>query len=197
MDSLRYHLALILLLVFPPVLLYWLLLHPFVEFWRRIGPRLSYLTVGGIVLLGVGGLFAVRKPLLAAEFGLSYPLLSLGVLFLIMATKLRFALVGHIDNKTLVGLPELDPEGHSTALLCRGPYARVRHPRYLQLMLALFGYALIVNYAVIYLVCALWLAGVYTIATLEESERRRRFGAAYATYCRKVPRFIPHFKGSG
>ena len=73
MDSLRYHLALILLLVFPPVLLYWLLLHPFVEFWRRIGPRLSYLTVGGIVLLGVGGLFAVRKPLLAAEFGLSYP----------------------------------------------------------------------------------------------------------------------------
>ena len=194
MDSFRYHLALIVLLVSPPVLLFWLLVHPLVEFWRRIGPRRAYLAVGGIVLLGVGTLFLIRKPLLAEEFGLSYPLLTLGVLLLIGATKLRLALVGHIDNKTLLGLPELDPESHSTVLLCQGPYARVRHPRYLQLLLALLGYAFIVNYAVIYLVFALWWAGIFVIVTLEERELSRRYGAEYTRYCQKVPRFIPRFR---
>jgi protein-S-isoprenylcysteine O-methyltransferase Ste14 len=36
-----------------------------------------------------------------------------------------------------------------------------------------------------------WLALVMISILLEEREMRRRFGQAYADYCRRVPRFLP------
>jgi hypothetical protein len=35
MNAFRYYLALLLTVCLPPLLLYWLMLHPFVRFWRR------------------------------------------------------------------------------------------------------------------------------------------------------------------
>jgi Cu+-exporting ATPase len=67
----------------------------------------------------------------------------------------------------------------------------MRHPRYVQLLIALTGYALIANYLASYLVVALWVPGILVIALLEEKELRDHFGDAYQTYCRAVPRFLP------
>ena len=70
----------------------------------------------------------------------------------------------------------------------------MRHPRYVQLLVVLIGYALIANYLASYLAVALWVSGIYVIVLLEEKELRAHFGDVYVAYCRKVPRFVPKLR---
>ena len=191
MNVFRYYLALLYTVMFPPTLLTWLVVHPFVKFWRRIGLLWTYLMVTAVVFPGVVGLFLIRRTLLAVEFGTSWPLLALGVLCLAVAVRLRVSLHRHFSNTQLMGLPELAPDRYPQQLVTEGLHARVRHPRYLQYLLVLAGLALIANYAALYLTLAVLVPGIWLIVILEEKELRARFGPAYDDYCRQVPRFIP------
>jgi protein-S-isoprenylcysteine O-methyltransferase Ste14 len=76
-------------------------------------------------------------------------------------------------------------------LATEGLYSRVRHPRYLQLLLALLGYALFANYLAAYVVTLLAFVWVRLVVPVEERELRERFGEEHTRYCERVPRFIP------
>lgn len=193
MDAVRYYIALFLVVMLPPVLLYWLLIHPFIRFWRRLGPGLTYGLILTVMGLGGTGLFQARRTLLGLEFGTNYFLAALGVLAEAAAIWLWVVLHRHLAISTMLGLPELAPQKHPTALITGGIYARMRHPRYVQIVLTIWGYALIANYLAAYTVAALWLPGVCIIVRLEEKELRDRYGAAYEEYCRRVPRFVPRW----
>ena len=69
-----------------------------------------------------------------------------------MAVRLRARLSQNLDLKTLMGWPELDPEGHPIQLMTDGLCAKIRHPRYAQITLTLLGYALVTNYLAVYAV---------------------------------------------
>ena len=196
MDAVRYYIALIMLVTLPPTLLPWLVIHPFIRFWRRLGPALTHSLVLAVMSLGGAGLFLARKSLLAGDLGTNYLLIVLGVLLQVVSIWLWVVLHRHLSFKTLLGLPELAPRKYPAALITAGIYSRMRHPRYVQVILYFWGYALIANYPAAYAVAALWLPGVYVIARLEEKELRDRYGAAYEEYCRRVPRFLPHFSKS-
>ena len=195
MNTTRYVLALFLVITLPPLFLYWLLIHPFVNFWRGKGIGPAYTMILSMIVAAMIGLFALRHFLLGIDYGTSYPLAALGVALLIVAGSLRFKLQKHLDLRTLVGFPEIAPDRFPRPLITEGMYARIRHPRYVQLLIALAGYALIANYLAAYLAVALWVPGIYVIAVLEEKELRAHFGDAYDDYCRKVPRFLPKLKG--
>ena len=75
--------------------------------------------------------------------------------------------------------------------MTKGLYAQARHPRYLQLPLALLGWSLMANHLAAYVASALWIPGVCVIVVLEEKELRERYGREYEDYCRRVPLFIP------
>ena len=194
MNTARYFLALFLVITLPPLFLYWLLIHPFVSFWRGKGIALTYTVVLTIIGAAMIGLFSIRHDLLTTDFGMNYPLLTLGVLLLILSGRLRFAIQKHLSIKTLLGFPEIAPDSFPRELITDGIYARMRHPRYVQLLIALLGYALIANYLASYLAVALWLFGIYVIVLLEEKELRAHFGDVYFAYCRKVPRFLPKLR---
>ena len=191
MDSVRYFLALILVVTLPPLLLYWFLIHPLIDFWRKLGLVWTYSIVGGIMGGGIVGLFVVRHWLLAVELGTNYLLIVAGVICLSLSFALRLWLSRHMSIKTILGLPELAPDQYPSRLVTEGIYAFVRHPRYVQFLLALVGYALFANYLALYFVVFLWLVGIYPIVLLEETELRQRFGWEYEEYCRQVPRFLP------
>jgi protein-S-isoprenylcysteine O-methyltransferase Ste14 len=180
----------------PPALLLWLVIHPFVRFWRRVGPAGTYACVLAMLASGIYGLVRLRAPLLAVEFGTSWPLVALGAACVAGSSWLRLRIQRHFGFATLAGLPELAPERYPQRLVTDGPFARVRHPRYLQFLLALLGFALFANYLALYAVLALWLPGVWLIVVLEERELRERFGAEYDAYCRRVPRFLPRLQRS-
>lgn len=195
MNTIRYFLALFLVITLPPLFLYWLLIHPFVDFWRGKGIGASYTMVLSVIIAGMVGLFSLRHFLLGIDYGTNYLLVALGLLGLILSGSMRFAIQKHLDIKTLLGFPEIAPDRFPRKLITEGIYARMRHPRYVQLLIALIGYTLIANYLAAYLAVALWVPGIYLIALLEEKELRAHFGDIYAAYCRKVPRFVPKLRG--
>lgn len=197
MDSFRYGLALVLVCTLSPLFFYWAVVHGFIGFWRRVGPRLTYAVVLGGAALAAFGLFSVRSEFLSVEFGTSWLLVAAGVFCLVAAGWLRALLHRDVTNKLLAGLPELGPERHPQQLVRTGLYARVRHPRYIQFWLALLGYALVANYLAVYVVWLLWLPGIHVIALFEERELRERFAEEYEQYSQEVPRFLPRLRRRG
>jgi protein-S-isoprenylcysteine O-methyltransferase Ste14 len=88
----------------------------------------------------------------------------------------------------------LAPDRYPQRLVTEGLHARVRHPRYLQFLLVIAGFALLANHLCLYLALLLWLPGAWLIVILEEKELRDRFGPAYEEYSHRVPRFFPRWR---
>jgi len=195
MNTTRYVLALFLVIALPPLFLFWLLIHPCVNFWRGQGVGPAYTLILSVIFAAMVGLFSARHFLLSIDYGTSYLLAALGVALLVIAASLRFKLHKHLDLRTLLGFPEIAPERFPRRLITEGIYARIRHPRYVQLLIALAGYALIANYLAAYLAVVLWVPAIFVIVLLEEKELRAHFGDAYDDYCRRVPRFLPKRQG--
>jgi len=194
MNTARYYLALFLVVVMLPMPLFWFVIHPFIQVWRKAGPVVTYVVASSIWLGAAVALFLVRKDLLRIEYGTHSSSMMLGAVCLGFAFWMRLRIHRQVPNKFLAGLPELAPEVHPGRLETEGIYGRVRHPRYVQIMVALLGYALIANHLAGYLTVVSWLPAVWLIAILEEAELRTRFGNAYVEYCQKVPRFLPRFR---
>jgi protein-S-isoprenylcysteine O-methyltransferase Ste14 len=195
MDSVRYVLALVMVVLIPTITLSWLVIHSWVRFWRRVGPVWTYSLLGVASAACWLGLYRIRGPLLSVEFGTSVPLVVLGALCVAVAVVMAREVRRQLTPRILLGLPEIIPHGRPGRLLTGGIYAHLRHPRYVESLLGLVGCALIANYLTLYGIVALSFPVIYFIVLLEEKELRDRFGAEYVEYCRRVPRrFVPRLR---
>jgi protein-S-isoprenylcysteine O-methyltransferase Ste14 len=190
MHTLRYAIALLVVVAFPPAFVFWLLVHPFARVWRRLGPTLALAILYALLLLAMLGVFLAREGLLAVEFGTRWPLVAVGAVCLVAAALVLRAVRRQLAVGVQMGIPELDPRGEQR-LLTEGVYARVRHPRYLEMLLALLGFALVANYLAGYVVFALGVLAMHLVVLLEERELRERFGATWDAYAARVPRYLP------
>jgi protein-S-isoprenylcysteine O-methyltransferase Ste14 len=80
----------------------------------------------------------------------------------------------------------------ATKLAMDGPYARVRHPQYVGLILIMVGFLL--QWPTLGTL-AMFPVLVYVyrrLAVREEREVRAEHGVAYDLYAARVPRFVPH-----
>jgi len=191
MDTARYVVALLAITAFPAAMLYWVLVHPFVRFWRRLGLVPSYVLLFGIFFAIIGAIYALRGKLLAVEYGTNWLLVGIaGVLF---AAGMTVQALAHrqLSVATFVGVPELQPSGKGGRLLQEGIYGRVRHPRYLAVMLGTVAMALFTNYLAAFVLAAIAFPWLYLIIVLEERELLDRFGDEYRSYQQRVPRLIP------
>jgi protein-S-isoprenylcysteine O-methyltransferase Ste14 len=194
MPAVRYYIALFLVMFFPGGMLYWFAVHPFVGFWRRIGLRAALACQGTLIALVAGAVYLARRPLLAIEYGDHLPLVLAGAAMLAASLALRVVVSSRLTKRILMGIPELAPDRHGVPLITDGIYARLRHPRYVQVAVALVGGALFTNYLAAYVTCAAGLVTLRLIVSLEERELRQRFGPAYDEYCARTPRFVPRFR---
>jgi len=190
MEAAAYWLALLTVVLVPPFLTIWFLVHPFARFWRRLGPTPTYLICGAIIASLVALLFHFHQPLLRARFGPSPVLAVIAALFFLASLTLGVQIRKQLSLSVLFGLPELSPT-RSGSLLTEGLYARIRHPRYLQVCLSLTAFALFCNYLATWVVWAAYFPVVYLVVLMEERELRDRFGEEYERYARRVPRFLP------
>lgn len=82
------------------------------------------------------------------------------------------------------------------ALATDGPYSLTRNPLYFGSFVLGLGFALMANrWSVL---CGfVLLFGLIYDATIEDEEQKllKRFGEAFAGYCREVPRFFPRMSG--
>lgn len=191
MDKARYILALIMIASFPPAVGWWYLTHPFVSFWRRRGRPLFYVVLAVTSLAVMAGVYAIREPLLAVEYGTNPALWPLAALVYGLSIYIEVRCRKHLKLKILVGVPELAPDGQGGHLITEGIYGRIRHPRYVAVWLGTMAFALFTNYLAVYVLALALLPALYLVVVLEERELSERFGEKYLRYSKQVPRFIP------
>jgi protein-S-isoprenylcysteine O-methyltransferase Ste14 len=91
----------------------------------------------------------------------------------------------------MVGRAEL---AGARQLASSGIYTRLRHPRYLGMLLAVAGTCLLAGTLLLWVLALAWLGLVLVMLHVEEWELRRRIGPAYDEYRRRVPAMLP-FRG--
>ncbi len=132
---------------------------------------------------------------MAVDFGTAWPLAIPGLILFAVGIWIDRLAKRHLKFSVLAGVPELRTAGERGRLLRDGIYGRVRHPRYLGIVVSVVGTALITNYLVMYVVAAFALVGIYGVVVLEERELVERFGDEYRAYQAAVPRFLPRLGG--
>jgi protein-S-isoprenylcysteine O-methyltransferase Ste14 len=177
----------------PGAFAFWFSIHPFIEFWRRVGVRWTYVFHVALLVAVAVFAFVLRDVLLTREFGTQPLLLGASIAVYFVAFRVAFERRKGLSKKQLIGLPEIAPERADNRLITEGIYSRIRHPRYIELLLVLLGHALLTNYLAIYIALGVCLAGFPAIIWMEERELRRRFGKDHELYCEQVPRLIPKF----
>lgn len=193
MGTLRYYIAVTLIVAVPAVILYWLLIHTFVRFWRRRGKCVTFTAVCFAIIVTMIAMFQLRGFLLSSDWGTNVALVVIGLAGIAVSCWLLKLVLINLPFRVMFGIPEMNCVENKGHLITSGIYARIRHPRYLQMDLALMGCALIANYPASYVAFIVWLAGIRIVVLLEERELSTRFGDEYRDYRRRVPRFVPHF----
>jgi protein-S-isoprenylcysteine O-methyltransferase Ste14 len=80
-------------------------------------------------------------------------------------------------------------------LVVEGPYGVVRNPMYWSVASVMLGEAAVFHSFALAELAVGFFAGVNVFVLLyEEPTLRRKFGAEYEEYCRRVPRWLPRFK---
>lgn len=192
MDRFRFILGLLLVIALPPGLLWWFVVHPFVGFWRRRGTVVTMTVMTLFFLGGIGGLFVVRTKLMGPDIGTNPVLVAVGLLLLAVGFSILRQRKKHLTGYILAGFPEIQAkEEKQGVLLDQGIYARIRHPRYVEILFITFGYAAISNFVGPWITAFLSIPAIHAVVLLEERELRERFGDAYRDYAARVPRYFP------
>jgi protein-S-isoprenylcysteine O-methyltransferase Ste14 len=172
-------------IVYATVPSYWLIVHPFVGWWRARRARLS--AVGPIwFLLWVIAALATRRLLHLFLYTTAFAWIPGGLL--VLAAILLYSQARRdFSTDQVLGRSELEPDKHEQRLVTTGIRGRVRHPYYLAHTCNLLGITIGTGSAALY---ALALFGALTgvvMVRVEERELEQRFGAAYREYKKKVP----------
>ncbi|MBI3865100.1 MAG: isoprenylcysteine carboxylmethyltransferase family protein [Planctomycetia bacterium] len=183
------------LIVLPPALLFWFLIHPWARWWRRWGPLRTYFAVVPVMAALGALLFRFRGPLLGTNLGTNWWLVTVALVLYAGVTWLEFQYWRHLSIATLVGITELSPSAQQKgSLMQEGIYGVVRHPRYLSAGVSMIANTLFINYAGLYFLVLLLVPVGYLMIVLEEQELIERFGEEYRKYQRRVPRLIPRWR---
>jgi len=82
-------------------------------------------------------------------------------------------------------------------LVVEGPYGLVRNPMYWSVASVMLGEAAVFHSVALAELAVAFFAGVNLFVLLyEEPALRRKFGAEYEEYCRRVPRWLPRIKSA-
>jgi phospholipid methyltransferase len=117
------------------------------------------------------------------------------------ALGLAVTISGQALRAVVIGLAYIKRGGRkkeitADRLVCEGVFAHSRNPLYLGNFLIVTGLLIMWNSPWAYLVVLTILAvSLGSIVRAEEQFLQGRFGAEYAAYCARVPRFVPNFRG--
>ncbi len=170
--------------------LFWLMVHPFMERWRKLGRR-SYLFVvpawGGIIAIT----FLVVWPFRSSHFYANWFAWAPAAVFFFLGLSIYRAAFRSFHHTQVSGLAELEPRKHRQQLVTTGIRSRIRHPIYLGHLCEIAGWCLGTG------LVAIWGLALFAIITgavmirTEDRELESRFGEAYRQYRERVPGVIP------
>jgi protein-S-isoprenylcysteine O-methyltransferase Ste14 len=170
-----------------PVPLYWFVVHPQINFWRRHRTAVYF---AGVLLswpVVTAGLIVFRPELFLSGMAPSWRIV-LGFLLIVFEVWIFLASQRDLGIARFVGATELSGGGE---VVSRGIYARIRNPRYVGSFIAILGACFLAGTRMLWFVALVWATLMLAVIAMEEREMRARFGQSYLEYCRRVPRFLP------
>ena len=180
-----------MLLTVPLVVCVWTIIHPFIRFWRKLGPAWTYSIMVPVVIAVTVGAYWVRDSVILGDCGANTFGIAVGIVLMLLNWWMFIALKKQLPWTTMMGLPELSPKDHPQPLIFQGIYARIRHPRYAQVLLSFLSVACIVNYLSVYALFIVSVPLFYLIAWLEERELMDRYGLEYEAYKKRTAMMLP------
>ncbi len=189
MESFRLFLALVILYIMPIVITFWVVIHAFSDTWRNTNPMRAYAFAGLCIVLVTAFCYSLQNILLGSDLGNSLALFLVGAAIYLASWFLWRPVKHHLDFKTFAGIPEVTNE--KISLITDGPFAMVRHPRYLMVWIGVLGWCLMANYSGAYAIGIASMFGLLIIVNLEERDLIKRFGDEYRAYQKNVPQLIP------
>lgn len=194
--------------IYATIPLFWLVIHPFADFWRRRFRAPLKVVTPLWVLMWIATWAATAPwrlaPLVpnpyreAIGWGSSW-LGSSGLnWFSLLAIPcwsltafIYFGGSRHFSLNQVVGRTELEADRHQQMLVTTGLHARMRHPLYFGHLCTMLGWlALAQTRAVFTMVVWAVVTGALMIRA-EDAELERRFGPAFREYRNRVPAVIP------
>lgn len=191
MDTTRYVLAVFLVVGLPPAVLYWFIIHPLARFWQRLGPRTTFTIVAALWVVMATGLSVSRDRWVGRDLGTLWVPMAAGLVLYVVSVWLTVVTRRHLSFRTLAGVPEVSTSESPGQLLHEGIYGVIRHPRYLSVIVGVFGFALLANHVGTYVMSVAVVPALYLVILLEERELLQRLGAPYSEYRSRVPMFLP------
>lgn len=189
----RDHLALLAVLLWPAIPLFWIPVHGFNKFFRKIGlltytlPLVSWLPIAYLIYLN-------RINLLSYKIIVPHALGIIGMITLVEGVILQLWTLYLLSFRGITGMPEVS-ERYSGRFVTKGPFSVVRHPTYLSHTLMLLGVFLVTGVVMVAVVTVLDFFLIHAlIIPLEDRELMSRFGRDYMKYKNEVPRFFPTFR---
>lgn len=174
-------------IVYATIPSYWLLVHPFIDFWRargatlrRVGPLWLLLwLLAGLVTRPWLHLFLYRTPLAWIPGGL----------LILTALAVYYGARPGFSRDQVLGRSELEPHKHEQRLVTAGLRSRMRHPLYLAHLCDLLGFTIGTGSVALFALTAFALPTGALMIWMEERELERRFGDDYRAYKQRVPLF--------
>lgn len=186
-------LALVYAILFFPAPFFWLIFHPFIGFWRRLGSRSFWIAVPVWLVWGTALVF-LRHDIFAERINRNALTWILGTALIVLALWINRRVHREFSVRRLIGLPEMHRQRDPAGMIRSGIYGQVRHPRYLEFMLTFLALAFLTGAVGIFLLAIVTILMYLIVAPLEERELREYYGSEYEAYARTAPRFVPRLR---
>ena len=176
--------------VYSTIPLFWLAIHPRVEYWRsrRRSPYRVLMPMWMGMWIVAGAVTFPWRHVRVYSTALAWiPAVALFSSGLYLYRQSRYGFTG----AQLGGRPELEPHRFEQRLVTSGIRARVRHPVYLAHFCEMLAWSVGTGLLVLYVLTAFALLTGAMMIRVEERELKQRFGDEYRSYRRRVPAFLP------
>lgn len=176
--------------VYATIPTFWLLIHPFADWWRSRF-RAPLKVIGSIWVLIWIIAWAASYPWMQAKLHVSPWFSLLAIPFWGVSLFVYFGGKRHFTLTQVIGRSELESDRHPQLLVTTGLHAHMRHPLYLGHLCTMTGWFFVARTEA---VLGLLIWGAFTgiaMVHAEDAELERRFGLEYREYRRRVPSVFP------
>jgi protein-S-isoprenylcysteine O-methyltransferase Ste14 len=170
--------------------LFWLMTHPFVGRWRKLGRRaFLFIVPAWAVVIAIALL--IMWPFRFAHFYLTWFAWGPAAIFFLLGVSIYSAAFRSFHHTQVSGLAEIEPGRHRQQLATTGIRSRVRHPIYLGHLCEIFGWCIGTGLIALYALAAFAVITGAVMIRMEDRELEARFGEAYRQYRSNVPAILP------
>jgi protein-S-isoprenylcysteine O-methyltransferase Ste14 len=187
-------LAMLVCSVYCTIPLFWLVVHPFIDRWRRRGRRAYTLTLP-IWAAFIAAAFVSMWPFRFARYYATWATWVPAACLFWIGFSIYSAAFKSFDRVQVSGLAELEPGRHRQELVTSGIRRRVRHPIYLGHLCEVLAWCVGTGLVALYALAGFAIVTGAWMIRIEDRELEARFGEPYRAYRRAVPAVIPRFRG--